>query len=117
MGTKLKLLTVPGARFYYLRNILHDWPTDKAIAILQNLIPALSPQSAILIDDMLLPNKGVHRYATQQDISMMAALGAQERTREQWEGLVDAAGLQIKEIHPYSTVTYDAVLVLSPKQG
>ncbi|KAF7891941.1 hypothetical protein EAF00_008243 [Botryotinia globosa] len=31
------------AKFYYLRNILHGWPDDKAVIIPQNLIPALGP--------------------------------------------------------------------------
>jgi demethylsterigmatocystin 6-O-methyltransferase len=38
---------VKGARFYYLRNILHDWPDDKSVAILKQIIAALGPNSQI----------------------------------------------------------------------
>ena len=96
-----------------MRNILHDWPDVKCIAILQNIMPKLSPYSRILIDDKILPNKGVHRYVTAEDISVMAALGSRERTREQWEKLVQAAKLRILDTYPYTKEKVDAVLVLA----
>jgi demethylsterigmatocystin 6-O-methyltransferase len=94
----LSLTILLGAKFYYLRNILHAWPDEKAIIILQNFIPALGPESRILIDDMVLPNEKVHWQAASIDLVMMAALASKERTDEQWRALVEAAGLQILEI-------------------
>ncbi|TGO61905.1 hypothetical protein BOTNAR_0122g00270 [Botryotinia narcissicola] len=84
---------IKDAKFYYLRNILHDWPDDKAIIIPKNLVPALDPEPRILIDDMVLPNENVHWQAAQLDLAMMSALGSKERTEEQWRSLIDAAGL------------------------
>ena len=92
---------------------MHDWPDDKCVAILKNLIPALGPDSRILVDDKVLPNRGVHRYVTAEDLSMMAALGARERTREQWETLIKSAGLRILTMYPYTKEKADAVLVLA----
>lgn len=106
---------VKGAKFYYLRNILHDWPDDKAVIILKNLIPALGPDSRILIDDMVLPNEKVHWQATQMDLMMMAALGSKERTNQQWEELIDAAGLKILKITPYTALLNDSIIVAVPK--
>ena len=37
------------------------------------------------------------------DILMMAAVGGQERTRKQWEVLLQSAGFSIRKIH--STIT------------
>jgi demethylsterigmatocystin 6-O-methyltransferase len=104
-----------GAKFYYLRNILHDWPDDKAVIILKNLIPALSPDSRILIDDLVLPNEKVHWQAAQIDLTMMSALGSKERTEEQWHALIDAAGLQILNIIQYTTPLGDSIIVAVPK--
>ena len=93
---------------------MHDWPDDKCVAILKNLILALGADSRILVDDKVLPDKGVHRYVTAEDISVMAALAARERTREQWEALIKAAGLRILGTYPYTNEKADAVLVLAP---
>ncbi|THV52662.1 hypothetical protein BGAL_0073g00370 [Botrytis galanthina] len=103
------------AKFYYLRNILHDWPDDKAVIILKNLIPALGPDSRILIDDMVLPNENVHWQAAQLDLTMMSALGSKERTEEQWRSLIDAAGLKILKIIPYTMLLNESIIMVVPK--
>jgi hypothetical protein len=51
-----------------MRTIIHDWDDDKALEILKNLVPALAPDSRILIDDMVLPNTGVHWFPAALDI-------------------------------------------------
>lgn len=66
-----------------MRNIIHDYPDEKAVVILKNTAAALAPGSVILIDDMVIPNTGAHFHATQLDITMMSALALNERTHEQ----------------------------------
>ena len=75
----------------------------------------MSGESLILIDDMVLPNSGVHWQATQQDITMMSALGSMERTKEQWYALIDSAGLQISKIYTYTLSLQDSIIVAIPK--
>ncbi|KAI4154178.1 MAG: hypothetical protein LQ340_001839 [Diploschistes diacapsis] len=48
---------IKGAKLYYLRNIIHDYSDEKAIIIPRNLAAAMSPDSAVLIDDMMVPKK------------------------------------------------------------
>ncbi|KAJ5612656.1 hypothetical protein N7510_005850 [Penicillium lagena] len=93
---------VQGARIYYFRMIMHDYPDEQAAAILKNTIPVLGPDSVILIDDMVLPDSGVHWHSTQFDITMMTTLASQERTEEQWHTLMEKAGLKIRKIYTYS---------------
>ena len=52
---------------------------------------------------MVPPNTGVHWQAAQLDLTMMAALGSVERTREQWCVLMESAKLKLLEIHTYTT--------------
>lgn len=49
---------VQGAAVYFLRKVLHDWPDEYAIKILQQLIPALEPGSRIVINDHCVPPSG-----------------------------------------------------------
>lgn len=92
-----------GAKIYYMRNIIHDWPDEKALLILKNTKAALSPDSVILIDDIVIPNTGAPLQATQLDLVMMITLASLERTKDQWESLTERAGLKIQKIYTYAT--------------
>ena len=91
-----------GAKFYYLRNILHDYPDEQAIAILKGIIAALGPESEILIDEIIIPEKGTPLLPAEIDVLMSFSLGSRERTAEEWTKLLDAAGLKIKATHRYT---------------
>ncbi|KAJ5384780.1 O-methyltransferase family 2 [Penicillium concentricum] len=101
-----------GAKFYYLRRIMHDWPDDKAAKILRNVRAAMSPDSRILIDDAVLPDTGANWRSAMADLVMMTFAG-KERTKHQWESLAESAGLRVEQIHTYVASTYTAVLVLA----
>jgi demethylsterigmatocystin 6-O-methyltransferase len=106
-----------GARFYYLRSVLHDWPDDSCQAILSRLKDAMGPKSRILIEEMVLPNTGVDWAATHTDLTMMACFAARERTHDQWERLLDSAGLQMEEqqIYKGGWVGYEGIITVAKK--
>ncbi|QLI74708.1 Demethylsterigmatocystin 6-O-methyltransferase [Metarhizium brunneum] len=106
--------TITNARIYYMRNIIHDYPDDKAIVILKNTITAMAPDSVILIDDMVLPDCGVPWQATQIDLVMMSTLASQERTHEQWFSLLSKAGLKINKIYTYTASLQDGIIEAVP---
>ncbi|KAI1424214.1 S-adenosyl-L-methionine-dependent methyltransferase [Xylaria sp. FL1777] len=104
-----------GARAYYLRNVLHDWPDEKCVEILQNIKPAMSSESRILIDEMILPEKDAPWRATQQDFIMGACVAAQERSHGEWLALFDRAGLKIENLWKYTEELSDHLISLVPK--
>ena len=89
---------VIGAKVYYLRTILHDWPDKEARQILENIRQAMVPDSILLINEYVLPDFGVSLLPAQLDLSMMAIFSSQERTREQWESLLESAGFKTLKI-------------------
>ncbi|CAG8050321.1 unnamed protein product [Penicillium salamii] len=103
---------VTGAKFYYLRRIMHDWPDNEAAVILRNTAAAMNPESRILIDDTVLPDTGANWQSTLADLAMMA-FGGKERTEAQWRSLAKSAGLRLEQIHTYVASTYTAVVVLA----
>ncbi|KAM7200828.1 S-adenosyl-L-methionine-dependent methyltransferase [Rhypophila sp. PSN 637] len=107
---------VKGARFYYLRNILHDWPDDKCLEILARLKEAFGPESQILIDEMVLPDRGVPWQAASIDLTMMASLGSRERTSGEWKSLLDKAGLEILRFDTYAPGRLDSVIQVGRKK-
>lgn len=101
---------IKGARMYYMRNIMHDWPDDKAAIILRHTRDAMGPDSVLLIDEMVVPKTGAHWQATQLDMMMMSVLGACERSQSQWETLMASAGLKIKQFHQYTKSLNDCII-------
>jgi demethylsterigmatocystin 6-O-methyltransferase len=85
-----------------MRNIIHNYADKKAVAILKNIIPAMSKDSVILIDNMVLPDVGLPHQAANLDVTMMAVLASRERTQKQWTDLLEPAGLKINKIYTYT---------------
>ncbi|KAG1744599.1 O-methyltransferase-domain-containing protein [Suillus paluster] len=115
---------VKGKDIYYLRNIIHDWPDHESKLILHNVRKALGPNSRVLIHDYvlrqlsrkqaaveasmlgvvvapepLLPNFGVGNMRMyQQDMTMLLAHNAKERTLQECLTLSTAAGLKLEKV-------------------
>jgi demethylsterigmatocystin 6-O-methyltransferase len=104
-----------GAKFYYLRHILHDWPDEDCIRILKNIIPAMGPESLILIDDVVLPDTKVPWQVSCMVLSMMACLGGTERSLAEWESLMHRAGLKVAHVHRYDEVKFHGIVAAVPK--
>ncbi|KAJ9610291.1 hypothetical protein H2200_005068 [Cladophialophora chaetospira] len=104
-----------GAKFFYLRRILHDWPDEDCLKILAHLKDAMADgrgESRILIDEVVLPDMGAPWQAFMQDLSMGILFGGKERTRAEWEALVGKAGLSIAEVKIYSPTSCAGVIVV-----
>ncbi|KAL8652657.1 MAG: hypothetical protein Q9210_002551 [Variospora velana] len=104
---------IKGARAYYLRNVLHDWPSDKCKEILENVKSGMTQDSVILIDEMVLSDRGSSWRATQADLTMAVALSAMERSEAQWHALLNEAGLHIRKVLKYRDEPEDCVMVVS----
>lgn len=106
---------VRGAKFYYLRHILHDWTDEDSVRILQNIIPALTSESRIVIDEVVMPDTKVPWQCAFMDLTMSSSLGGRERSRDEWDILLSSAGLQIEEVHTYDNVVKHSVIIAVPK--
>ncbi|PYH75475.1 S-adenosyl-L-methionine-dependent methyltransferase [Aspergillus uvarum CBS 121591] len=107
---------VIGAKFYYFRGVLHDFPDRSCHSILQNTAKAMRSDSTLLLDEMVLPNSGINWMATAMDLQMMANVGAQERTRGAWAKLLESANLELVDVQYHGLDPYQA-LIVAVKQG
>lgn len=87
-----------GARAYYMRTVLHDWPDKQARQILEIIRAAMTEQSMLLINELILPDANVPLYPAQLDLSMMAIFSSLERTQKHWLELLDSAGFEVVKI-------------------
>lgn len=90
---------IHGARAYFMHNVLHDWPNERARTILQILKPAFNPgYSKLLLCESVLPERAVRPLAGAMDVVMMGLLCSQERIESAWIELLDSAGFAVCKI-------------------
>ncbi|KIJ34900.1 hypothetical protein M422DRAFT_782646 [Sphaerobolus stellatus SS14] len=117
----LKEPPVPNCDFYYLRHILHDWPTSDCQKILTNVRKAMGPNSRLLIHEFvlqhivrntsegaetvnqapepLLPNYGMGRVRLyKQDINMMLLCNGKERTLQEFIEIAEQTGFKFEKL-------------------
>ncbi|KAK5995146.1 Demethylsterigmatocystin 6-O-methyltransferase [Cladobotryum mycophilum] len=102
---------VKGARFYYLRWILHNWPDEKCVEILNNVVEAMDPEySSLLIDGHVLPNTNASVHSAAEDMHMMFLFRAMERTESQFRDLLAKVGLEVVGFYPGQGMLEEAML-------
>ena len=90
---------VRGARAYYMRYILHDWPDEECRVILRHLKEAMEPgYSKILIHECVVADRDASWQHTSLDIYMMALFATLERTESEWRALLTSVGLTVTGI-------------------
>jgi hypothetical protein len=89
---------IKGAKAYYLRNTLHDWPDKQASIILASIKDAMDPESLLLVDENVLPETGVPLASAQYDIIMMVTYASLERTEREYTCLLESAGFEMVKV-------------------
>ena len=97
-----------------MAHVLHDWPDHKCREILRNTKAAMGKDSVLLVDEMVLPDIGVHSHVTSIDIEMMCAFASQERTKSQWDELFAMEGLKRIRTWVYNLSHYESVMKVVP---
>jgi 16S rRNA G1207 methylase RsmC len=90
----------PGGDVYTLRQIIHDWDNERAIAILRNCAQALAPGGRVAVIEQVLPSGPGAGRAASLDMTMMIMTGGHERTADEFARLFNAAGLRLTRIFP-----------------
>ncbi|KAL8716065.1 MAG: hypothetical protein Q9225_006253 [Loekoesia sp. 1 TL-2023] len=110
-----KTQPVKGAKYYYLRAILHNWTDNEAVQILANIVPAMSADSLVAIDEVVMPDEKAHLWPAGLDLQMYTLFGTMERTASQWDAILDKAGLRAVEVKRYAPVMRTSVIYAARK--
>ncbi|KAK4498757.1 hypothetical protein PRZ48_009267 [Zasmidium cellare] len=102
------------AKVYHLRNVLHDWADESAFKILEQLRPAMAPDSAVVIDEIVIPPTGANHKLLDYDLTMMSSASALERTEKQWRALIERSGMKLRDIWIYDVDMQWALIVAVP---
>lgn len=92
--------SMPPADAYVIQYVLHNWDDEHCVMILRNCRRGMSPGGRVIIHDMIVPPGNEPDQSKVLDIVMLSILTGRERTRQEFEHLLDAAGLRIVRITP-----------------
>jgi DNA-binding transcriptional ArsR family regulator len=87
-----------GGEAYVLKNIMHDWPDEKAVQILRNVRAAAGPRATVLLVELVIPNHDRDFPGKWADLEMLLNLGARERTAAEYRNLLSQAGFQMTRV-------------------
>ena len=96
----------PGASVYIMKTIIHDWEEPAVGTILERCRAAIGDSGApLLLIERVLPEKIGPEDMDDllADLDMMANPGGQERTRAEYEALLERAGFTLERIIPTPT--------------
>ena len=83
---------LPVCNAYVLMEIIHDWSDKEATVILEAVRRVAPPDAKLLLIETIIPNDPGPDWSKTLDIVMMALLGGLQRTRQQYEALLNRTG-------------------------
>lgn len=94
------LTIISGAKAYYMRFISHDYSDPDAINILSHVAKAMAPDSKLLFADCVIPQRLHEATLTAGALDqLMFCIGGKERTKEGFEIILGANGLELLSIN------------------
>ncbi len=91
--------SVPGGGdAYVLKNIMHDWPDEKAVRILRNVRAAAGRRATVLLVELVIPNHERDFPGKWADLEMLLNLASRERTAAEYRELLSQAGFRMTRV-------------------
>ena len=86
---------------YLLKQIIHDWDDDRALAILRNCRAAMTGKEKLLVIERgIAPDHRKAMRVLHIDLEMLVNVGGMERTDAEYRSLFENAGFRLKSIVP-----------------
>ena len=91
---------LPTADAYILSRVLHDWADTEAEAILRSVSRCAPKDAELLVLESILPEGSEPHHAKVLDILMLTISGGRERTRREYQTLLEAGGFRLDRVVP-----------------
>jgi hypothetical protein len=88
----------PGADAYLFKQVIHDWPDEKARAILEQCHHAMAGAGTLLLVEQLIPPDSSPHFSKFADLEMLVLQNGRERTKEDFDRLLADAGFRLNRI-------------------
>jgi hypothetical protein len=98
-------VSVPaGGDLYMLKTVNHDWDDAHVVTLLRNCRAAMRPGAKLLLIEQVLQPRNTPDIGKFLDLFLLAVIGGQERTAEEFQSLVEEAGLVFEQVIPTSPI-------------
>ncbi|KAF3059808.1 Demethylsterigmatocystin 6-O-methyltransferase [Daldinia childiae] len=101
---------IKGAKFYFMRGVPHNHPPHRVKLLFSNIKDAMASDSVLLVDETVLPEKGVGFIASSIDLTMLGAFASMERTEAEWRELAESVGLVLTKTYTYNALENETVM-------
>ncbi|MBZ2197193.1 hypothetical protein KCQ71_13590 [Ruania sp. N2-46] len=89
-----------GGDLYVMRRVIHDFGDEQAAAILTNVRDSMPRDATLLLLESVVPPGNAPHLAKSLDLDMMIFVGGRERTRGEFDALLDRAGYRMVRVIP-----------------
>jgi hypothetical protein len=89
-----------GGDLYVLKNIIHDWPDDRAQQILKTVRSASRDGATLLLVECVIPPHDRDFLAKWMDLEMLVTNTGRERTRAEYQNLLQQTGFHMVRVVP-----------------
>jgi len=90
----------PGADVYLMSGVIHDWDDERAVRILANYRASMARTGRVLVVECVVPDGGENSFSKLLDLNMLVMNGGRERTKGEFQELLEAAGLRMTRVIP-----------------
>ena len=87
-----------GGDVYLFSRVLHDWPDDKARALLANTRKAMGDGAVLLLWEAVVPEGAEPSLTKEIDLTMLFLLGGAERTEPEWRRILAETGFELLKV-------------------
>ncbi|WP_220202008.1 methyltransferase [Reticulibacter mediterranei] len=93
--------SIPAGRDAYIaKTVIHDWQDEQALALLKQCYNAMPSHAKLLLISEVIAPANVPDPSKFMDLNMLVSFGGCERTAAEFEALLGAANLKLKQIIP-----------------
>ncbi|MGH7542785.1 MAG: methyltransferase [Gemmatimonadota bacterium] len=87
---------LPVCDAYLVMEVIHDWGDEEAVAILKAVSRAAPSHGRLLLIEQIVPDDPGPHWSKSLDIHMLALLGGKQRTRREYEALLDRSSFSFE---------------------
>jgi len=89
-----------GGDLYVLKNVVHDWPDDRAQQILKTVRAATRNGATLLLVECVIPKHDRDFLANWMDLGMLVDNTGRERTGDEYQNLLQQTGFHMVRVVP-----------------
>lgn len=113
---------VKGARAYFFQFVLLNWDEDECVRILASQVPAMGPESVLMIVDYVQGHRWENKsgplepdlYTPATALAARACHDAKGRSRADYRNMLERAGLELKDIRVFTSFGQAVIMAKKP---